>query len=103
MVVFSDHPTPAQPAYEVVVVDERGDRVSIRAAGQLELAASEDLARLLEAQLAAGHVFVRLDLSDVTSVDCSCAGTLQRVHEGCLASQGLLLLEGLRAGARRAL
>jgi anti-anti-sigma regulatory factor len=100
MAVLPHPPTPARPAYELAVVDIRPMRVSIRAAGELGVAAEKDLARLLAVELATGHVFIRVDLSQVKSLDHSCAGMHGRAHDGCLASHGLLLLEGSCGGVR---
>jgi anti-anti-sigma regulatory factor len=99
MAVLPRHSAPTRSAYQLTVVRVQEDRVSIRAAGELGLAAQEDLSRLLASELAAGHVFVRMDLSGVTSLDGSCLGTLKLAHDGCLASHGLLLLEGTGNGS----
>lgn len=101
MDVLPHQSAPTQSAFELAVVHVHSDGVSIRAAGELDRVATDDLARLLASELAAGHVFVRMDLSGVTSLDCSCLGTLKEAHDGCLASHGLLLLEGLRDGTRQ--
>src|SRR3954447_14413485 len=96
-------PETAEARFDVAVVAATGDRVSIRAAGVLDDRARERLSALLDAELMAGHVFVRMDLSAVTLVGRSCLGTLKEVHDGCLASDGLLLIEGLCDEARQVL
>jgi anti-anti-sigma factor len=103
MAALPQHPAPTRSGFELAVVDMQDDRVSIRAAGELDAGAREELSNLLASELAAGRVFVRMDLSQVTSLDGSCLGTLKSAHDGCIASQGVLLLEGLCEGARQVL
>jgi anti-anti-sigma factor len=103
MAPLPQHPAPTPSGFELAVVDMQEDRVSIRAAGELDTVARDELSRLLASELAAGRVFVRMDLSGITSLDGSCLGTLKSAHDGCLASQGLLLLEGLCEDARQVL
>jgi anti-anti-sigma regulatory factor len=95
----------AAPAatYRLEVVRVDGDRVSIGAEGKLGTAALRDLSCLLMSEVATGHVFVRIDLSAVTSIDRACVGALKQAHDRCLASQGLLLLEGLGDESRQML
>src|SRR5215212_1502231 len=103
MSVRPDEPVPAPSVFHLAVVRVEEDRVSIRAAGELDLAARETLSQLLAAELAAGHVLVRMDLSEVSLVDGSCLNALKDAHDGCLASEGMLLLEGLCDDARQVL
>ena len=103
MAVLPHEHEPVRPSFDVAVVRVHDDRVSIRAAGLIDESAREELSRVLTTELAAGHVFVRMDLSAVTLVDGSCLGTLKEAHDGCLASEGLLLLEGLCDEAREVL
>jgi anti-anti-sigma factor len=103
MVALTHEPVPTRPMFELAVVRVQDDRVSIRAAGVFDLAAREQLSRLLTSELQAGRAFVRMDLTQVTTLDGSCLSTLKEAHDGCLASQGMLLLEGLCDSARRVL
>jgi len=103
MDVLPHQSTSTPSTFVLAIVDAQDDRVSIRAAGELDVAATDDLSRMLTSEIAAGHVFVRIDLSAVTSLDSSCLGALAQAYDGCLASQGFLLIEGLGDGARRVL
>ena len=103
MAVRSEQSASSGSTFDIAVVRVQEDRVSIRASGRLNQPARDFLAAVLSAELAVGHVFVRMELSDVTSLDGSCLATLKDVHEGCLASQGVLLLEGLCGEARHVL
>jgi anti-anti-sigma regulatory factor len=93
----------AHAGFDLEIVEATGDRVSIRAAGDLDDRARERLSVLLDAELGAGHVFVRMDLSAVRLVGGSCLDTLKDAHDDLLASDGLLLLEGLCEEARQVL
>ena len=88
--VPSDLLDDSPPSFEVVRVS--GSRASLRAAGELDLAAVEGLSSILAAQLAAGRRFIRLDLSAVTFIDCSCLGVLVAAHHRLRGTRGQLLL-----------
>ena len=82
----------ARPGFRLTVVDLDPLRATIRAAGELDLAARGPLAELLEQQQVAGRRVVSLDLSDVTFLDCSCVGVLVAAHHRFLDLHGLLVL-----------
>jgi anti-anti-sigma factor len=89
--------------YELAVVAVGDNDVSLRATGELDVAASDELAELTLRQLHEGHRFIRIDVAGVSFLDCSCAGALVRVHDACLAAGGMLLIESMRATALPAL
>jgi len=95
----------ARPEAEFVltVVDVDPLRATIRASGELDLAARAPLAELLQQQQTAGRRVIRLDLSEATFLDCSCVGVLVAAHRRCLELQGLLVLTDLHACAARIL
>ncbi len=83
--------TDAPPfAFSVVRLDS--NRASLSASGELDLAAVEDFAAMLSAHHAAGRTFIRLDLSGVTFIDCSCLGVLVTVHHRLRHDHGQLIL-----------
>jgi anti-sigma B factor antagonist len=96
---------PAEPdtAFALTVVDLDPMRASLRAVGEFDLAAREDLAELLQQQETARRRIVWLDLSQVTFLDCSCLGVLVASHHRLLALHGLLVLTGVDAHVARML
>lgn len=70
-------------------------RSTIRAAGELDLAAADQLRTVLDQQCDSGHCFARVDLSAVTFLDCACLGVLVEAHHRFLAAHGTLLLTGV--------
>lgn len=68
------------------------NEASLTAAGELDLAAAEDLAAIMTAQEAAGRTFIRLDLSAVTFMDCAFLRVLVGAHHRLTATRGRLLL-----------
>lgn len=93
----------ARPGFRLTVADLDLFRATIRAAGELDLAARDPLVDLLEQQLVAGRRVIRLDLSEVTFLDCSCVGVLVAAHRRCLELQGLLVLADIDASVTRIL
>lgn len=85
-------PSQALAAYSFAVVRVDHSRASLSAAGELDLAAVEELTALLAAHEGAGHAFIRLDLSAVTFMDCSCLGVLVAAHYRLRARHGQLIL-----------
>ncbi len=102
MAVVGQGPATTGPAYELVVVGVGPHRVSIRASGALDTTAVEQLAGLLAAELEAGRLLIRVDLSLVSSLDGSCAAALEQAHDRCLDRQGMLLLESPGDDIRKA-
>ena len=78
--------------FELTVVDLDPLRAAICAVGELDLAARDALAEVLQQQEDAGRRIVRLDLSQVTFLDCSCLGVLVSSHQRFLELRGLLVL-----------
>lgn len=75
----------------------RRDRHSalVRAAGEWDLANAYRLAELLEKHETAGRRFVRLDVSSVSFLDCTCLEVLVTAHHRFLAARGTLVLTGV--------
>ena len=93
----------ARPGFRLTVVDLDPLRATIRAAGELDLAARGPLAELLEQLLVAGRRVISLDLSEVTFLDCSCVGVLVAAHHRFLELRGLLVLTDVDAPVARIL
>ena len=70
-------------------------RALVRAVGEWDLAGADALAEDLRAHEAAGRRFVRLDVSAVTFLDCTCLDVLVAAHTRLLAARGTLVLSGV--------
>ena len=81
--------------YELTVVARDRLRAAICAVGEFDLAARNDLADVLRQQEDARRRIVRLDLSKVTFLDCSCLGVLVAAHHRLLELHGLLVVTGV--------
>jgi anti-sigma B factor antagonist len=93
----------ARPAFGLTVVHLDPLHATIRAAGELDLAARGPLAELLEQQQIAGRRVISLDLAEVTFLDCSCVGVLVAAHQRFLECHGLLVLTDVDARVARLL
>jgi anti-anti-sigma factor len=93
----------APPGYRLTVLDLDPLRATIRAAGELDLAARDPLAELLRQQQTAGRRVIRLDLSEVIFLDCSCVGVVVAAHRRFLELHGLLVLADINASVARML
>lgn len=90
------HPTPASDdAFELAVVGADPLRATVRASGELDLAARDSIVEVLGRQRDSGRAIVRLDLTDVTFMDCSCLHALVEEHQRFLAARGHLVLTGV--------
>lgn len=89
--------------YELTVVEVDPLRAAICAVGEFDLAACHDLAAVLQQQTDAGRRTVRLDLSQVTFLDCSCLGVLVAAHRRFVSAHGLLVLTGVEGAVARLL
>lgn len=89
--------------YELTVVALDPLRAVICAVGELDLGARGALAEVLRQQEDAGRRVVRVDLSRVTFIDCSCLGILVASHHRFLKLHGLLVLAGVDARIERVL
>ncbi len=78
-------------------------RALVRAVGEWDLAAADTLADLLAEHEKAGRRFVRLDVSEVTFVDCTCLGVIVAAHRRLLAARGTLVLTGVTPRLQRLL
>jgi anti-sigma B factor antagonist len=67
----------------------------VRAVGEWDLANAEALAEMLEEHEKAGRRFVRLDVSAVSFLDCTCLDVLVTAHRRLLAARGTLVLTGV--------
>jgi anti-anti-sigma factor len=81
--------------YQLEVVDHGPLRTTIRAVGELDLAARDELAEALRPQQGGRRRIVNLDLTKVSFLDCSCLGVLVASHQRLLRQQGLLVLTGV--------
>lgn len=99
----------AQPAavdryrLQVSLHSRKPRRCTIRAAGELDLAAADQLLAVLNQQCESGRCVTRLDLSAVTFLDCSCLGALVQAHHRFLATHGALRLTGIGPPVERLL
>jgi anti-anti-sigma factor len=93
----------ARPGFQLTVVELDPVRATIRAAGELDLAAREPLAELLKQQRMAGRRVISLDFSEVTFLDSSCVGVLVAAHNRFLELHGLLVLHDVDARIARTL
>jgi anti-sigma B factor antagonist len=75
----------------------------IRAVGEWDLANAHALGELLEQHHKAGRRFVRLDVSAVSFLDCTCLGVLVTAHQRLRAARGRLVLTGVTPRTRRLL
>jgi anti-sigma B factor antagonist len=75
----------------------RQDRTTalVRAVGEWDLANAHLLAEQLEEHETAGRRFVRLDVSAVSFLDCTCLEVLVAAHRRLLAARGTLVLTGV--------
>ena len=90
------------PGFQLTVVELDPRRATIRAAGELDLAAREPLAELLQQQQMAGRRVISLDFSEVTFLDSSCVCVLWRRPPPPRAC-GLLVLHDVDARIARTL
>ena len=93
----------ARPGVRFTVVDPDLLHATIRAAGELDLAAGEPLAEVVQQQQIAGRRVICLDLSEVTFLDCSCVGVIVAAHHRFLELGGRLVLTDLNATVERIL
>lgn len=85
-------PPSTDTAFSFAVLRVDPSRASLSASGELDLAAVGELTALLAAHESAGRAFIRLDLSAVTFMDCSCLGVLVAAHYRLRAAHGQLIL-----------
>lgn len=103
MVVVQTLIAKSAVGFELTVTDLGPWRAAICAAGEFDLAAREALTEVLRDQEEAHRRVVRLDLSQVTFLDCSCLGVLVTAHQRLLELHGLLVLTGVEAQVARML
>jgi anti-anti-sigma factor len=89
--------------FELTVVALDPLRAAICAVGELDLAARDALGEVLQQQEDAGRRVVRVDLSKVAFIDCSCLGILVASHYRFLELHGLLVLTGVDPRTERVL
>jgi anti-anti-sigma factor len=94
--------TPPEAPFALTVDRFDPDHASLRAAGELDLAAAGPLADLLHQTVeVAGRRFIRLDLSEVAYMDCSCLGVLVGAHCRLRAIGGQLTLTSVSGAVDR--
>ena len=81
-------------AYLTTVRQDRA-HVLVRAVGEWDLANAHILSQQLEQHARAGRRFVRLDMSAVSFLDCTCLDVLVTAHRRQLAARGTLVLTGV--------
>jgi anti-anti-sigma factor len=86
--------------FEVRVSYSHGTRATLRLRGDFDLAAADLFAAVLAHHLHAGHRFIRLDLGELTFLDCAGLRVIVEVHNQLLARGGRLTL--IRVGPRMA-
>ena len=74
---------------------EDPSRVLVRAVGEWDLANAHLLDQMLAEQQEAGRRYVRLDMSAVSFLDCTCLDVLVTAHRRLLAARGTLVLTGV--------
>jgi anti-sigma B factor antagonist len=90
-------------AFQVTATARDATRAEAKARGEMDLATAEVLAAVLHSQLDCGRRFVRLDLSELTFLDCAGLGALVDVRNNFLAARGTLTLTGVGAHVARLL
>jgi len=91
----TDAPARSPSRASLETIRQNRTHALVRAVGEWDLANAATLADLLDAHEKAGRRFVRLDLSAVTFLDCTCVGVLVSVHRRLLAGRGTLVLTGV--------
>jgi anti-sigma B factor antagonist len=92
------HPTSnASTTTPVSLSTVRQDRshALVRAVGEWDLANAHVLREQLEEHEKAGRRFIRLDVSAVSFLDCTCLDVLVRAHRRLLAARGAVVLIGV--------
>jgi anti-anti-sigma regulatory factor len=79
----------------VVTVNCDRTRASVRAAGALSADTVAALATAANTHIVAGRRYLRLDVSNVTSVDDAAIAVLAGIHARLLADRGTLILTGV--------
>lgn len=98
------HPTASSPVgFELAVVGADPLRATVRASGEFDLAARDSIVEVLGRQRDSGRAIVRLDVTDVTFMDCSCLRALVEEHQRFLAARGQLVLTGVGPRTNRLL
>jgi anti-sigma B factor antagonist len=88
----SVHPNPRA---SLTTLRHDRSRALLRAVGEWDLANAHLLAKELDEHHRAGRRLVRLDLSAVSFLDCTCLDVLVTAHRRQLAARGTLVLTGL--------
>lgn len=81
--------------FELTVVGADALRAKVRASGALDLSARDSIVEVLGRQRDSGRLIVRLELTDVTFMDCSCLGAVVEEHRRFLDARGQLVLTGV--------
>ena len=79
----------------IVAVPIEPTQAIVQVAGELDCATAGQLTSALDAQLALGHRFMRLDLSSLTFLDCAGLRALVRAHNKFLHAGGTFVLTGV--------
>ena len=87
--------TPTNTRASLTTLRQDRTRALVRAVGEWDLANADALAELLQEHEKAGRRFVRLDVSAVSFLDCTCLDVLVTTHRRLLAARGTLVLTGV--------
>lgn len=102
--MLPSHSSPAQivvttgdtGALKVVAVRVDDTTSTVQLQGELDLSTAELVSAALDNQLARGHLFVRLDLSRLSFMDCAGLRVFLHAHNEFLNAGGALVLTGLQ-------
>lgn len=92
---------PDEPAPVTLRFD--ATRASLSAAGALDSGTAGGLAAAVGEHITARRLYVRLDLSSITSVDETGVSVLAQIHSRLLAERGTLILTGVDSWLEAAL
>lgn len=92
----STHPTTTTTArWSLTMLRKDPTQALVRIIGEWDLAKAHLLGEQLAQHQKAGRRLVRLDVSAVSFLDCSCLGVLVTAHQRLLATRGTLVLTGV--------
>lgn len=88
-------------SFQVTTVSSDATRATVQLQGEMDLANAGLLSAVLADHLTCGRRYLRLDVSQLTFLDCTGLRVLVEAHNQCLAARGSLILTGV--GTRIAL
>ncbi|HKC28151.1 MAG TPA: STAS domain-containing protein [Jatrophihabitans sp.] len=100
------NPPQSDDSADLVAIETvEADRVraSVKVLGDLDIATAPTLFAVLQAHLAAGRRFLRLDVAGVTFLDAAALTGITGIHHAALARRGTLVLTGVAERTARVL